>query len=59
VTIKSEDIGDRGLVASAAVPAKRILDEQGALVEAAQAERAEVDVPIAVVYLDQADGLLG
>jgi hypothetical protein len=44
VTVKSEDIGDSGLVSPAVVPAQRVLDEEGALVETAQAERAEVDV---------------
>jgi hypothetical protein len=37
------------------VPAQRILDEEGALVESAQAERAEVDIPFAVVDLDEPD----
>ena len=36
----------------AVVPAERVLDEEGTLVESAQAERAEVDVPFAVVDLD-------
>jgi hypothetical protein len=35
-----------------------ILDGEGALVESAQAERAEVDIPFAVVDLNQADGFL-
>jgi hypothetical protein len=42
----------------AVVPAERILDEAGALVESAQAERAEVDIPFAVVDLDESDVLL-
>ncbi len=40
------------------MPAERILDEQGALVESTQSERAEVDIPYAVVDLDQSDELL-
>jgi hypothetical protein len=40
------------------VPAQRILDEESALVESAQAERAEVDVPFAVADLDEPDVLL-
>ena len=55
MTVKSEDIGDRLLVGPAVVPAERVLDEEGALMESAQAERAEVDVPFAVVDLDEAD----
>ena len=39
------------------MPAERILDEQRAFVESAQAERAEVDVPLAVVDLDEPDEL--
>ncbi|MEO6056577.1 MAG: hypothetical protein ABIQ49_07045 [Gemmatimonadales bacterium] len=34
-----------------------IFDLSGALVEPAQAERAEVDVPLAIVDLNEADGL--
>jgi len=40
------------------VPAERVLDEEGALVESAQAERAEVDIPFAVVDLDEPDVFL-
>ena len=42
----------------AVLPAEGILDQAGALMEAAQAERAEVDIPFAIVDLDQADELL-
>ena len=42
----------------AVLPAERVLDEEGALMESAQAERAEVDVPFAIVDLDQADVFL-
>lgn len=38
----------------AVLPAECVLDEEGALVESAQAERTEVDVPFAVVDLDEA-----
>jgi hypothetical protein len=40
------------------VPAQRIFDEEGALVESAQAERAEIDIPFAIVDLDEPDRLL-
>lgn len=43
----------------AVLPAERIFNQQGALMEAAQAERADVDVPLAVIDRDQADGFLG
>ena len=32
------------------MPAQRILEEAGALVETAQAERAEIDIPFAVSH---------
>ena len=37
--------------------AEGILNREGAFVEAAQAQRAEVDVPFAVIDLDEADPL--
>jgi hypothetical protein len=37
--------------------AKRVLDVRGALVEAAESERAEVDIPLGVIDLDEADVL--
>jgi hypothetical protein len=58
VTVKSQDIGDSWLVRLAVVPAERILDQEGALVESAQAERAEMDIPFAIVDLHESDVLL-
>jgi hypothetical protein len=40
------------------VPAERVLDEESALMESPQAERAEVDIPFAVVDLDEPDEVL-
>jgi hypothetical protein len=40
------------------VPAERILDQESALVESTQTERAEVDLPLAVIDLDESDELL-
>ena len=45
-------------VTPAILPAERILDPEGAFVESTQAQGAEVDVPLTVVDLDQAEVLL-
>jgi hypothetical protein len=37
------------------VPAERILDEEHSLVESAKSERAEVDIPFAIIDLDESD----
>ena len=42
-------------VTPAILPAERILDPEGAFVESTQAQGAEVDVPLTVVDLDQAE----
>jgi hypothetical protein len=39
------------------VAAEHVLDQRGTLVEAAEAERAEVDVPLGVIDLDEANVL--
>ena len=55
MTKQSQDIGNTCLVAPPIVATERILDLEGAFMKAAEAERAEVDIPFPIIDLDEAD----
>lgn len=56
MTEQSKDIGDT-LVSAPPLATECVLEQQGAFVEPAEAERAEVDIPLGIIHLDEADVL--